>query len=283
MNSNPADITPPSLPDMPLAVPLLNPADPPVFRIVGPTARSPLLLTADHAGRAIPRRLAGLQLSAAVLDTHVAWDLGVAGLGERLAVRLDAFLILHNYSRLVIDVNRPPDAPDSIVSLSEHTLIPANDDLSIAEREERRTALFEPYHRRIAAELNGRSRRGQPSVLVALHSFTPVHTGQERPWHVGVLHGRDGRLARRVLRGLRREPGLQVGDNEPYAVSDASDHTVVVHGERRRIPHVELEVRQDLLATASGQQEWAERLAVVLEESLADSFPPLQGGESFLG
>lgn len=260
---------------MPIPDPLLGPADPAVFRIVDPGSRSAVLLTADHAGRAIPRSLAGLQLNEAVLDTHVAWDLGVAPLAEQLSARLNAFLILHNYSRLVIDVNRPPGAPDSIVSLSEHTPIPANALLSPAERQQRRDALFEPYHRRIAAELDGRTRRGYPSVLVALHSFTPVHTGQERPWHVGVLHGRDGRLARRVLRELRRESVLQVGDNEPYAVSDATDHTVVVHGERRRIPHVELEVRQDLLASAAGQQEWAERLAAVLEASLAEGFPPL--------
>jgi predicted N-formylglutamate amidohydrolase len=263
--------------------PLLGAGDPDVFRIVGSSGRSAVLLTADHAGRAIPGRLAGLQLSPAVLDTHVAWDLGVAELAERLAARLDAFLILHNYSRLVIDVNRPPWAPDSIVSLSEHTRIPANGELSTAERVQRRSALFDPYHRRIAAELDSRARLGQPSVLVALHSFTPVHAGQERPWHVGVLHGRDGRLARRLLRELRREPGLEVGDNEPYAVSDASDHTVVVHGEQRRIPHVELEVRQDLLATAAGQQEWAERLAAVLDTSLVEGLPPLPGGRSFLG
>lgn len=268
---------------MPLPDPLLGAGDPDVFRIVGSGGRSAVLLTADHAGRAIPGRLAGLQLGPRVLDTHVAWDLGVAGLGERLAARLDAFLILHNYSRLVIDVNRPPWAPDSIVSLSEHTRIPANDALSCAEREQRRSALFDPYHRRIATELDGRSSRGQPSVLVALHSFTPVHSGQERPWHVGVLHGRDGRLARRLLRELRRDPGLQVGDNEPYAVSDASDHTLVVHGEQRQIPHVELEVRQDLLATAAGQQEWAERLAAVLETSLAEGLPPLPGGLPSLG
>jgi predicted N-formylglutamate amidohydrolase len=111
-------------------------------------------------------------------------------------------------------------------------------------------------------------------VLVSLHSFTPVHGGVVRPWHVGVLYGRDGRLAGRMRQGLERERGLRVGDNEPYAVSDASDYTVVVHGERRRIPHVELEIRQDLLATEAGRQEWAERLASVLEASLAEGFPP---------
>jgi len=263
--------------------PLLGPADPAVFRIVRPAGSSAVLLTADHAGRAIPRRLGRLNLSDRVLDTHVAWDLGVAALGRLMAARLDAFLILHNYSRLVIDANRPPGAPDSIVSHSEHTAIAANRNLSHAERQQRLEALFEPYHHRIGTELDARSERAQPSVLVALHSFTPVHSGEARPWHVGVLHGRDGRLAERMRQGLERERGLKVGDNEPYAVSDSTDYTVVVHGERRRIPHVELEVRQDLLASEQGQREWADRLSSVLELALAEGIPPLKDGLPCLG
>jgi predicted N-formylglutamate amidohydrolase len=255
--------------------PLLGPSDPPVFQVVRPAGASPMLLTADHAGRAIPARLGRLNLSERVLDTHVAWDLGVDGLGHALAARLDAFLILHNYSRLVIDPNRPPGAPDSIVSISEHTVITANASLSGAERRQRQRELFDPYHHRIGAELEARSQRAQPTVLVSLHSFTPVYAGIERPWHVGVLHGRDDRLARRVHRALAQERGLNVGVNEPYAVSDATDHTVVEHAERRRLAHVELEIRQDLLATAAGQGEWAERLAVVLEDALAEELPPL--------
>ncbi len=248
--------------------PLLGASDPPVYEIVRPAGASALLLTADHAGRAIPGRLGRLGLDEPVLDTHVAWDLGVAALGRVLSARLDAFLILHNYSRLVIDANRPPGVFDSIVSRSDTTVIAANASLSATERQQRVAELFDPYHRRIAAELEARSARAQPSVLVALHSFTPVFSGVVRPWHVGVLHGRDGRLAHRVRRGLEREPGLTVGDNEPYAVSDNTDHTVVVHGERRGIPHVELEVRQDLLATEAGQRQWADRLATVLEQAL---------------
>ena len=262
---------------------LLAVDDPAVFRIVRPAGGSSVLLTADHAGRAIPRRLGRLNLTDRVLETHVAWDLGVAGLSQFLSARLDAFLILHNYSRLVIDANRPPDAPDSIVCLSEHTPITANRNLTPAQRRQRLEELFQPYHQRIGIELDGRAERAQPSVLVALHSFTPVHGGERRPWHVGVLHGRDGRLARRMLRRLEGERGLRVGDNEPYALSDATDYTVVVHGERRRIPHVELEVRQDLLATEAGQKEWSERLARVLEGSLAEGIPPLSDDPPSVG
>jgi predicted N-formylglutamate amidohydrolase len=203
----------------------------------------------------------------------VAWDLGVAELGRRLSARLDAFLIMHNYSRLVIDANRPLDAPDSIPTLSERTRITANEGLSSSDARERFEEVFEPYHQRIRDELDARRARACPSLLVALHSFTPVYMDEARRWHVGVLYGRDPRLGRLMREGLRRDGALNVGDNQPYSVSDASDYTIIVHGEQRGIPHVELEIRQDLLANESDVQSWAERLGGVLEEAAPHLFP----------
>lgn len=252
--------------------PLLSATDVPVFRVDRAAGGSPYVLTCDHAGRAIPRKLAGLHLTEHDLSTHVAWDLGVADLGRRLSARLDACAILQNYSRLVIDVNRPPDAPDSIPTLSERTRIAANVGLSTADARHRFEEIFQPYHRRIDDELD--ARRARPSAVVALHSFTPVYMDERRPWHVGVLYGRDARLGRLVLEGLRRDPTLVVGDNQPYAVSDATDYTILVHGEQRRLPHVELEVRQDLLVSDSGVDVWAERLGRVLEDAIPQLFPP---------
>jgi predicted N-formylglutamate amidohydrolase len=208
-------------------------------------------------------------MSVAELATHVGSDLGVADLGRRLAARLDAFAILHNYSRLVVDMNRPPQSPESITPLSERTRIPSNESLAIAEAEQRVEALFAPYHERIRAELDRRGACGRPTVLVALHSFTPRYMDVTRPWHVGVLYRRDAGLGRAVLDLLRADPALVVGDNEPYALDDASDYTVIEHGERRGLPFVELEVRQDLLADAAGRQQWAECLAAVLEATQA--------------
>jgi len=244
-----------------------------VFLIARARGSSAFVLTCDHAGRAIPRKLASLSLFEHELSTHVAWDLGVAELGRRLSAHLDAFLIMHNYSRLVIDANRPPDALDSIPTLSERTRIAANEGLSSSDARERFEELFEPYHQRIRDELDARSARACPSVLVALHSFTPVYMNEARRWHVGVLYGRDAQLGWLVLNGLRKDGALVVGDNQPYSVSDASDYTIVVHGEHRGIPHVELEIRQDLLASDSDVEGWAERLGGVLEETLPHLFP----------
>ena len=245
---------------------LLADTDPPVFQVVHEAGASPFLFACDHAGRSLPKALGDLGLDEPELQRHIAWDIGIAGVGRLLAEQLDAFLILHSYSRLVIDANRPPGSPQSIVELSEATTIPGNVGLSPDEVRVREEEVFWPYHRRIATELDRRAQLGLPTIFIALHSFTPVYLGNARPWHMGVLYQRDVRVAHRMLELLRQEPGLRVGDNEPYFVSDATDYSVVQHGERRGLLHVELELRQDLIAEPSGQQAWADRLRPVLEQ-----------------
>jgi predicted N-formylglutamate amidohydrolase len=228
---------------------------------------SPLLLVADHAGAASPRALGRLGVSASEWQRHIAYDIGIAGLGERLADALDATLIGQNYSRLVIDCNRPLAAPTSIPEISELTPIPGNVGLSADARAERARAIFVPYHQRIEAEIESRRRAGRLAALLALHSFTPSFKGQARPWHVALLHNRDRRLADRLIALFEQEPGLVVGDNEPYFVSDATDYTIPVHGERHGLPHALIEIRQDLITDEAGQQQWAERLARLLPQA----------------
>jgi len=247
-------------------MPLLDEDEPGAVVVENAAGRSDFVIACDHAGNRLPRRLGTLGLAAAEFERHIAWDIGAAAVSSRLAQRLDAVLIRQTYSRLVIDCNRAPDAPSSIVALSEATPIPGNAGLSDADKDARRREIFEPYHRRIADTLDARSRAARPTVLLALHSFTPVFLGVARPWACGVLYNRDPRLAH-VVGALLREQGLVVGDNEPYALSDATDYTIPVHGERRGLPHLELEIRQDLIAAADVQQEWAERLARLLPEA----------------
>jgi predicted N-formylglutamate amidohydrolase len=255
---------------------LLEADDPAPFRVEHERGNSPFFLTADHAGRVLPRRLGSLGLAPSELERHIAWDIGIAGVARALADRLDAFLILQTYSRLVIDANRTPGTPQSIAELSERTRIPGNRELSAEAVAEREREIFHPYHDRIRAELDRRAAERRPTVLVALHSFTPVFKDVARSLHAGVLYNRDPRIARAMLELLRAEPELQVGDNQPYAVSDATDYTVVVHGERRALPHVELEIRQDLIADPMGQAQWAARLARLLA-ACATKLPDLFG------
>ena len=228
--------------------------------------RSPFLLTCDHYGRIIPRALGDLGLPASEFERHIAWDVGIAGVADALSTKLDAHLIAQRYSRLVIDCNRPPGAPSSIPQLSEATAIPGNEGLGVDAASARRAAIFEPYHRRIDEVIGRRLRDGVPTVLVALHSFTPVYAGVARPWHIGTLYQRDTRLPPLLLKYLRAEGDLVVGDNEPYAVSDDTDYTIPVHGEKRALMNTGIEIRQDLIAGPAGQQQWADRLARIFGE-----------------
>ena len=222
---------------------------------------SPFLLTCDHYGRIIPRLLGDLGLPERELERHIAWDIGIAGVAEALAKHLGAHLIAQRYSRLVIDCNRPPQAPSSIPRISEATVIPGNEGLAEEAAATRRRAIFDPYHRRISEVIEQRLRDGVPTVLVSLHSFTPVYAGIARPWHIGTLYHRDTKLPPLLLKALRAEADLVVGDNEPYAVSDDTDYTIPVHGEARGLMNTGIEIRQDLIADPAGQRQWAERLA----------------------
>ena len=245
---------------------LLGTADVPPVLEKNAAGRSPFLLTCDHYGRLIPRALADLGVPASELTRHIAWDIGIAGVAERLSEHLDAHLIAQRYSRLVIDCNRPPCAASSIPVVSEATAIPGNEGLARAATEERRQLIFEPYHHRIGEVIDARLRDGVPTVLVSLHSFTPEYAGVSRPWHIGTLYHRDTRLPPLLLKFLRAEAGLVVGDNEPYAVDDATDYTIPVHGEARGLMNSGIELRQDLIADETGQTQWADRLARVFGE-----------------
>ena len=211
-------------------------------------AGSPYLLVCDHAGRLTPRRLGRLGLPDAAFEEHIAWDIGALDLARRLSAALDACLIHQRYSRLVIDCNRHPDHEQSITPVSDGWVIPANAAVSPTDAEARRRAIFDPYHARIAEEIDARSARGQDTILVLVHSFTPSMGGIGRPWHVGVLHLGGSPASTAMLELLRAEPGLVVGDNEPYAM-DGTDYTAPHHAHRRGCDAVELEVRQDLLQT----------------------------------
>jgi predicted N-formylglutamate amidohydrolase len=245
---------------------LLDDKDVPPVLEDNSAGRSPFLLACDHYGRATPRALGDLGLPASEFERHIAWDVGIAGVANALARHLDAHLIAQRYSRLVIDCNRPPQAPSSIPRLSEATVIPGNEGISPSAAEARRRAIFDPYHRRIDQAIDRRLRDNIPTLLVSLHSFTPVYAGVARPWHIGTLYQRDTRLPPLLLKYLRAEPDLVVGDNEPYAVSDETDYTIPVHAEKRGLMNTGIEIRQDLIADPAGQQQWADRLARIFGE-----------------
>jgi predicted N-formylglutamate amidohydrolase len=228
---------------------------------------SPFLIVADHGGNVIPRALCGLGISEAERRLHIAWDIGIAAVSRLVADALDAPLVQQNYSRLVIDCNRPPGSKESIPDISEATPVPGNIGVSEAQKAARVREIFQPYHDRIESELDRRRHAGRPAALIALHSFTPVFMGVARPWHAGVLYNRDPRFAHLLMALLKLEEGIVVGDNEPYDVNDATDYTIPVHGERRGLHHVAIELRQDLITSDQGQRIWAALLARLLPQA----------------
>jgi predicted N-formylglutamate amidohydrolase len=252
---------------------LLSPNDPPPVRAECLEGRSPFLLICDHAGRHLPANHGRLGLPEPELDRHIAYDIGIVETSRTLSRRLDAGLIEQRYSRLFVDCNRPPAAPSSIPEISETTRIPGNLNLSTAEREQRLAEVFRPYHERIAEEIDRRLADGRRTVLIAMHSFTPVYKGVLRPWHIGTLYGRDRRLATALHSRLVRDGRYTVGDNEPYSVSDLTDYSLPVHGEQRGLVHVGIEIRQDLITRREGQSEWADILARLLPQAL-DALQP---------
>lgn len=252
------------------AAALLGPDDPSPVVMHNPQGRSPFLLIGDHAGNGIPFQLGDLGVSETERTRHIGWDIGIAGLGRRLADAIDACFISQHYSRLVIDCNRDPAAETAIVPMSDGTAVPANAQLSAAERAARVDGIHRPYQEAIAARLFEMHAMGVSPRLIALHSFTPRMNGFDRPWQIGILHHLgDTSLARAVLARLQADPALVVGDNEPYQM-DGTDYSVPHHAYAARLPYVEFEVRQDLIADAAGQQHWAGVIERVLRAAETD-------------
>ena len=249
---------------MPVRGPLLDRDDADAVMHTNPRGLSPFLLIGDHAGRAIPKHLGSLGVNETDRARHIAWDIGVRELGVMLARKIDAPFIHQHYSRLVIDCNRDPHSPEAIPNLSDDTPIPGNADISNVARLERIAAIHEPYQSAIALEIDRRDSMRHPTILVALHSFTPNLASTLRSWDIGVLHdGRQDGFARALIDALRADEALEVGDNKPYRM-DSTDYTVPLHAFERGLLYAELEIRQDLIAFPPGQARWCRILANVL-------------------
>jgi predicted N-formylglutamate amidohydrolase len=259
--------TPPqTLPEQPPAA-LIGPGDPPPFEIVNRAGRAPILLVCDHASRAIPEALDRLGLDEATLSRHIAYDIGAAALTRMLAAKLDAPAVLAGYSRLLIDCNRQPGDPQSIVVASDGVIIPGNIGLSEADQQARAEAFFVPYHHAIDQMFAHLRRTGVEPLFLSVHTFTPSFGGEDRRWDVGVLWNRDPRLAVALIDLLRRHQGITVGDNEPYSGKEIA-FTLNLHAGCAGLAHAAIEVRQDHCETQAGIDRWCAILGDALERIL---------------
>ena len=238
----------------------LSPSE--TVRVTNPGGSSPFVFTCDHASNFLPAEFGTLGLPAEDLTRHIAWDPGALPVASRMAEALDATLIETRVSRLVIDCNRPLDAPDLIlkVSASEKIVVPANQNLSADEREERIAFAWRPFHDTIAHIIDDRLARGQETRLVSVHSFTPVYKGKSRPWHIGIIHDEDRRLAAPLISALQRLSGVTVGANEPYSPADRVYFTLERHARPRGLACAMIEIRNDEISGETGQRKWADLL-----------------------
>jgi predicted N-formylglutamate amidohydrolase len=232
--------------------------------------RSDLVLLCEHASNHVPAEYRRLSLDEQHLARHIAWDIGAAEVTRKLSERLDAPAFLGAYSRLLIDLNRPLSSAGSIPVRSEDTEIPGNMAIDEAERARRSKMMFTPFHERVAAHLDRRRREGRPTRIATIHSFTPVFLGVARSWHAGILFSKARVFGDAVLTALRRDSALNVDANVPYVITREDDYAVPIHGDDRGIPAILIEMRQDLVSSVAGIEEWAERLAAALLASQAE-------------
>ena len=249
---------------------LITDNDPAVVKVENLNGTAPVLITCDHASNYIPERLEKLGLSDNDLNRHIAYDIGALDLSRMLADKLDAPLIHSGYSRLVIDLNRHLDDPSSIPIVSEGTEIAGNHPLTNKQKQNRIDQLFWPYHDKFSLTLDGFQSAGIHPVILAIHTFTPVYHGIKRPWHTGVMWDTDDRMALPFLNNLKKQTDIVVGDNQPYTALDPLGYAFDVHARGRGLPHLFIEVRQDLVADEVGVMRWASILHQAIKPLLED-------------
>lgn len=248
----------------------ISAAAPGTVEILNAQANGPAVLLCDHASNRVPADIGDLGLPAGEMERHIAYDIGAAAVTREMSRLMQAPALLHGYSRLLLDPNRAPDDPTLIPVISDGTIVPANRGIDAAARKARIARYHQPYHEAIAGILDGRKARGQRAAVISLHSFTPcLRNNRKRPWEVGVLWDEDGRLPVPFMAALEAN-GVVVGDNEPYSGRNSHGYTIEHHAMPAGLPHVLIELRQDLIAEKAGQMHWAGVLAQVLMPLLAD-------------
>lgn len=246
---------------------LLGPEDPPVCELVNFDSDFPVVLVCEHAGRAVPKKLQRMGLTQDAMARHIAWDIGAAALTRKIAKLMGAPAILQNFSRLVIDCNRPPEHPSSMPAISDETLIPANAEISQQERAARIDEVFTPFQSAVCGLLDQHERK----VALAIHSFTPVLAGAKRPWDISFLFRQDTQTSKRLAAHISHEElDLCIGMNQPYNICDKTDWFVPRHGEKRGLAHSLVEIRNDHLLTNAGQDYWAGILTRAITQYLKE-------------
>ena len=245
---------------------ILGAGEPHPANIVNASGTSPYVLICEHASNKLPTTLGTLGLSDVDLKRHIAWDIGAEATARILSRLLDAPLVLQRYSRLAYDCNRPPEADAAMPEVSEIFEIPGNRNLAPEARLARTNEIYRPFSHALEAVLDDRACKRTLTIPVSIHSFTRIYKGVERKFELGLLFDRDPWLANQLVKTC---PGMDVRLNEPYGPKDGVMHLMNLHAAPRGLKHLMIEIRNDLIETTRGQEEWAQRLSVPLNQALA--------------
>lgn len=248
---------------------ILTSADGDAVAVENVNADGAVVLVCEHASSLLPTAAGTLGLSSEALSSHIAWDPGALAVSRLLSAKLDALLVHQRFSRLIYDCNRPPESPAAMPEKSEIYEIPGNRDLAVAERYARTAAIYVPFHDRISAVLASRAAAGRSSVLVTVHSFTPVYFGKPRAVEIGILHDTDTRLADAMLDGAAKAGRFRVERNSPYGPEDGVTHTLRLHALPAGHANVMIEVRNDLIANSVDQEVMADYLAGLIADAVS--------------
>ena len=234
-----------------------------IANIINAQGTSPFVLICEHASHYIPTNFNNLGLTEQQITSHIGWDIGAQALSEQLSALLNAPLILQTYSRLLYDCNRPVTELSAIPEKSEETIIPGNCNLSSIEKEARARDYYYPFHRSVSQFLDER----EASIIVTIHSFNPIYRGIERTVDIGIINDIDPTWAASLTAAAQQTPNIEVAQNQPYSAADGVTHTLQLHGRDRSIDNVMIEVKNNLIDCATGQQYFAKLLNNLLREN----------------
>ena len=236
------------------------------FTVYKNNKKSNLLILCDHASYYIPKKYKNLGVDIDDVKKHIGWDIGALKVAKKVVNKVNGTLIYSGYSRLLIDCNRSLKSKGAFIKKSENISIPGNDRITKKEKLNRARKYYFPYHNKIDRIINEKLKNNIVPILISIHSFTPVYFEKRRPWHIGLLQRADTRLSSIFKKEIKKYKKINLGINQPYKLDLAGDFTVPFFSESYGLPHILIEIKQDLLLKNNSVNFWSNLISKILEK-----------------
>jgi len=237
------------------------------FSVYRATSLSKIIILCDHASNYIPKKYNNLGLKRSDVNKHIGWDIGALKVAKKISKNINCSLIHSSFSRLLIDCNRHLKSSGAFIKKSEDIVIPGNKNVSKKEKLLRAKKYYFPYHDQINKVIERKLKDKIVPILVSIHSFTPIYLGESRPWHIGLLQRKDQRLSSIFAKEIKKNKKIVLGINQPYKLDLAGDFTIPFFSESYGLPHVLIEIRQDLLIKNKSINFWSNFISDILNKN----------------